>query len=67
MTDLRVSVGKRNGDGKRHIVYRHGEKEYSDRVEVLSGGQREQSLRRALEALGLPANNLPALGAKWSG
>ena len=47
MTDLRVSVGVPNGDGKRPVVYRLGDREYPDTVDVQSGWQREQSLRRA--------------------
>ncbi len=61
MTDLRVSVGNPNGDGKRPVVYRHNGQEYPDQVDVQDGWKREQSLRRALEALGLPADNLPSL------
>ena len=64
MTNLRVFVGERNGDGKRSVVYRLNEREYPDQVDVSSGFQREQSLKRAIEALGLPADNLPALGTE---
>jgi hypothetical protein len=64
MNDLRVSIGSGNGDGKRSITYRHGQSEYPDTIDVNSGWQREQSMRRALEALGLPADNLPALAAE---
>ncbi len=64
MTDLRVCVGERNGDGKRAVIYRLGDREYPDTVDVQSGWQREQSLRRALDALGLPADNLPSLDAE---
>ena len=64
MTDLCVSVGVVNGDGRRSVVYRLGDREYPDTVDVQSGYQREQSLRRALEALGLPADNLPSLDAE---
>ena len=64
MTDLRVEVGERNGDGKRHVTYRYGEAEYPDTVDLASGWQREQSVKRACEALGLPADHLPALGAE---
>ena len=64
MTDLRVSVGERSGDGKRAVVYRCGEREYPDQVDISNGWQREQSLKRACEALELPADNLPALGTE---
>jgi hypothetical protein len=62
MTDLRVSVGERNGDGKRPVVYRFGDREYPDTVDVSSGWQREQSVGRAMKALGLPAGDLQTLG-----
>ena len=64
MTDLQVSVGERNGDGKRAVTYRFDGREYPDTVDVTSGWQREQSLRRALQALGLPSENLSALDAE---
>jgi hypothetical protein len=64
MTDLRVSVGERNGDGRRHVVYRLGDREYPDVLDIGDGYRREQSLRRALEALGLPAEHLPALATE---
>lgn len=64
MTDLRVSIGDTNGDGRRHVVYRLGEAEYPDVIDLANGFQREQSMRRALEALGLPADNLPGLAAE---
>jgi len=59
MTDIQVDVGQTNGDGRTPVVYRFGDKEYPDRVDVSSGFQREQSLRRALDSFGLPADNLP--------
>jgi hypothetical protein len=43
------------------VIYRRGEREYPDAVDVSSGWQREQSLRRALEAFALPADNPPSL------
>lgn len=64
MSNLRVSVGEANGDGKRSITYRYGHAEYPDTVDLASGFQREQSLKRACEALGLPADHLPALAAE---
>lgn len=64
MTDLRVLVGERNGDHRRHLTYRYGEQEYPDVVDINSGFQREQSVRKALELFGLPAENLPALVAE---
>jgi len=64
MTDIQVDVGQTNGDGRTPVVYRFGDKEYPDRVDVSSGFQREQSLRRALDSFGLPADNLPALDAE---
>ena len=63
-TDLQVSVESPNGDGKRAVIYRLGDREYPDTVDVRSGFQREQSLRRALEALGLPIADLPSLDAE---
>jgi hypothetical protein len=57
-------MGERNGDGKRPVVYRYDDREYPDTVDVSSGWQREQSLRRALESFGLPADNLPSLDAE---
>lgn len=64
MTDIRVTIGQRNGDGKRSVTYQLGENIYPDTLDVASGWQREQSLRRALQALGLSADNLPALDAE---
>jgi hypothetical protein len=64
VTDIQVIIGERNGDGKRPVTYRLGEDTYPDTVDVQSGWQREQSLRRALQALGLSADNLPALDAE---
>jgi hypothetical protein len=64
MRELSVSLGETNGDGKRHVTYRYGDSEYPDTVDLSSGWQREQSLKRACEALGLPADGLPALGAE---
>jgi hypothetical protein len=56
-----ITLGSPNGDGKRSVVYRHGDNEYPDRLDVQSGWQRQQSVGRALKALGLPADNLSAL------
>ena len=63
-TDLQVQVGSPNGDGKRDIIYRYGGREYPDCVDVQSGWQREQSLKRALDAFALPAENLSALDSE---
>jgi hypothetical protein len=64
MTKLSVSIGEHNGDGRRHVVYEAGGREYPDSVDLASGFQREQSMKRALAALGLPSENLPALDAE---
>jgi hypothetical protein len=62
MTCIKVSVGSPNGDGKRPITYRLGEAEYSDSVDVASGWQRQQSLKRALPALGIDPDGLQYRG-----
>jgi len=66
MTDLCVSVGERNGDGKRAVVYRVGESEYPDSIDLASAWQRQQSVKRALAAFALPVDNLAALDAELS-
>jgi len=62
-TDICVSVGSPNGDGRRRVTYRLGDAEYPDTVDTDSGWQREQSLRRALAALGIEAESLTNLAA----
>lgn len=64
MTDIQVSVGGRNGDGKRPVTYRLDGREYPDVLDVASGWQREQSLRRAMAALGIEADNFSALDSQ---
>lgn len=53
MKDIQLCIGQRNGDGKRSIVYRLGDDEYPDVLDTQSGWQREQSLKRAMNALGI--------------
>ena len=64
MVDIGVSVGERNGDGKRDVTYRLGEQTYPDTIDPQSGFQREQSVRRAMAAFGVEPDNLSALDAE---
>jgi hypothetical protein len=64
VTDLRVTIGESTDDGRSRIVYSLGSQRYPDTVDLDSGWHREQSLRRALEALGLPAENLLSQAAQ---
>ena len=64
MKPVTVSIGDSNGDGRRNVVYRHGEKQYPDVVDVASGFQREASIKRALPALGLSADHAALLDAE---
>ena len=46
--DARVSVaiGERNGDGRRHVTFRHrGQPEYSDTIDLETAWKRERSLQ----------------------
>ena len=67
MVDVGLTVGERNGDGKRPVVYRRGEQTYPDTVDASSGFQREQSVRRAMAALGIEPDNLPPWPPKSPG
>jgi KaiC/GvpD/RAD55 family RecA-like ATPase len=55
MIDLQAIVGARNGDDRRHVTYRYGEKSHPDLIGIHAAAwQRKQSVEEALRALGLP-------------
>jgi hypothetical protein len=62
MTDLHVILGSPNGDGRRPATFRNGDSEYVSVIDAVDGWKREQTLKSACLALGLPLENLPSLG-----
>ncbi len=65
VTDIRVSVGSPNGDGKRKITYRYGDREYPDTVNTDDGFQRGKSVGRGcFESFGLPTVEISTLDAE---
>jgi putative DNA primase/helicase len=62
MQVISVDVGTRNGDGKRDVIFRFGDKEYPDRLDVGNGFQREQAIGRAVAFFGLKKQHADKLG-----
>ena len=61
MSDLGVSLGELDGDGRHHLAYRHSGKVFPDVVDVGSAFQRDESIKRALRFFGVKTRGLQSL------
>ena len=63
MSDLQIKLGDRNGDGRNELAYLDcidGEP-FRDKVDMASGREREESIKRAVRHFGIGGNDIPEL------
>ncbi len=64
MSELQITLGERNGDGRDHLTYVFDEKKFLDTIFMESAEQREKSLRCAMGYFGIGTDCLAKLSAQ---
>jgi RecA-family ATPase len=64
VSDLHLSIGQRNGNGRQQVVVRNGAENYSGVIDVRNDYQRQELLKHALQSFALGTENIVALDAQ---